>query len=217
MKKIGVFGGTFDPVHIGHTHVAREFAEAFGLEKVLMMVAATPPHRDPPVASPEDRLAMVRLGVRDIRVLEASDLELERPGPSYTLDTIREVSDLAGGASVWMALGGDAYALINSWHRPEEVLSGTHVVVLTRPGFPVDLLAPLPERISGTYTLTGDIYVHDGGGTLRSLQVTPLDVSSSIIREAVSKGENIEELVTSEVLQYIRQKGLYRPGRKKEA
>jgi len=208
--KIGIFGGTFDPVHIGHTRVAQEFAAAFALDKVLMMVAATPPHRDPPVASARDRLRMVELAVSGYTDLEASDIELVRKGPSYTLDTVETVRESAGGALIWMALGGDAYALIRSWHRPGDVLAQTHLVVLTRPGYPVDLMAPLPEGLSKRYTPVRDHYVYDSGATLRTLQVTPVDVSSSMIRKAVSEGRGIRDLVTADVLQYIRLKGLYR-------
>ncbi len=211
MKKIGIFGGTFDPIHIGHLRVAEEFRSAFELDRVLMMVAATPPHRDPPVVSPEDRLQMVKLAVREFPGLTASDIELVREGTSFTLDTVKEVRESAGGALIWMALGGDAYALIHSWHRPEDVLAQTHLVVLTRPGYSVDLMAPLPESLYERYTLSGEIYVHDSGATLRTLPVSPLDVSSSMIRKAVSEGNSIRDLVTAEVLQYIRQKGLYRP------
>jgi nicotinate-nucleotide adenylyltransferase len=209
--KIGIFGGTFDPVHIGHLRVAEEFATAFGLERVLMMVAATPPHRDTPVASPEDRLQMVKLAVQEFSVLEASDIELAREGLSFTLDTVEEVRRSAEGALIWMALGGDAYALIRSWHRPEDVLAQAHLVVLTRPGYSVDLMVPLPEGLSERYTLNGDVYVYDSGATLRTLPVSPLDVSSSMIRKAVSEGSSIRDLVTAEVLQYILHKGLYRP------
>lgn len=211
MAKIGIFGGTFDPIHIGHLRVAEEFATAFKLDRVLMMVAATPPHRDPPVASPEDRLRMVELAVQRSPDLEVSDIELVREGPSFTLDTVEEVRESAGGAQIWMALGGDAYALIHSWHRPEDVLAQAHLVVLTRPGYSVNLVAPLPKCLSERYTSSGDIYVHDSGATLRTLQVSPLAVSSSMIRKAVSRGDSIRDLVTVEVLQYIQQKGLYRP------
>jgi len=210
IMKIGIFGGTFDPIHVGHLRVAGEFAAAFGLDKVLMMVAATPPHRAPPVASPEDRLRMVKLAVQKFPDLTASDIELVREGPSFTLDTVQEVRESAGGALIWMALGGDAYALIRSWHRPEDVLAQTQLVVLTRPGYSVDLMAPLPKGMSERYTLSGDTYVHDSGATLRTLQVSPLNVSSSMIRKAVSEGDSIGDLVTVEVLQYIRQKDLYR-------
>lgn len=210
MARIGIFGGTFDPIHIGHLRVAQEFCAAFELDKVLMMVAASPPHREPPSASPVDRLKMVQLAARKFPGLEASDIELVREGPSYTIDTIRKVRKTAGGALIWMALGGDAYALIQSWHRPEEVLAQTHLVVLTRPGYKVDLMASLPEEIAGCYTLDGDVYSHKSGATLRTLQVSPFDVSSSMIRETVSKGNDVGNLVPEDVLQYIRQNGLYR-------
>jgi len=209
MAKIGIFGGTFDPVHIGHLRVAQEFASAFELDSVLMMVAATPPHRDPPVASAADRLKMVQLAIKDYPGLTASDIELVREGPSFTLDTVKEVRGIAGGALVWMALGGDAYAMIHSWHYPKEVLAQTHLVVLTRPGYSVDLMASLPEEISGCYNLKGDIYIQESGATLRTLPVSPVDVSSSMIRKSASEGGSIRDLVTAEVLQYIRQKGLY--------
>lgn len=211
MAKIGIFGGTFDPIHRGHLQVAQEFAVAMGLDRVLMMVAATPPHRDPPVASPEDRLEMTKLAVKEYPNLAASDMELVREGPSFTLDTLNEVRKAAGVPMVWMALGVDAYELIHSWRLPDEVLKGTHLVVLTRPGYQIDLLAPLPKGISAKYHLEGNVYVHNEGGTLRTLQVSPVDISSSMVRNAVSRGENIRDLVTEEVLQYIRQKGLYRP------
>lgn len=211
MARTGIFGGTFDPIHLGHTRVAMEFASAFQLDRVLMMVAAMPPHRDLPAASSEDRLRMVQMAVKDIPILEASDMELLREGPSYTIDTVQEVSKAAGGGQIWMALGGDAFALIRTWHRPEAVLAQTHLVVLTRPGFPVDLTASLPEDVPGCYTLKGDVYYHDSGATLRTLQVSPLTVSSSMIRKAVSEGKSVSELVTREVLKYIKQKGLYLP------
>jgi nicotinate-nucleotide adenylyltransferase len=211
LKKIGIFGGTFDPIHIGHLRVAEEFASAFTLEKVLMMVAATPPHRDSPAVSPEDRLRMVQLAVKGVSKLEASDMELVREGPSYTIDTVQEVRNTADGDLIWMALGGDAFALISSWHRPGDVLAQVHLVVLTRPGYHVELMESLPEEIAGCYTLNDDIYLHDSGASLRTLQVLPVDVSSSMIRETVFQGGSIRNLVTAEVLQYIREEGLYRP------
>jgi len=209
VKKIGIFGGTFDPIHVGHLKVAQEFAEALKLERVLLMVAAVPPHREPPLASAQDRLHMVRLAVKGFPALEASDRELLRDGPSFTLDTVKEFREIAGGAMVWMALGGDAYDLIGTWHQPEEVLAQTHVVVLTRPGYTVDLMSPLPRDISARYTLQNSIYVRSTGATLRALQVSPLDISSSMIREAVREGRSIHGLVTDEVLQYIAEKELY--------
>jgi len=211
VKKIGIFGGTFDPIHIGHLRVAAEFGAELELDEVLMMVAATPPHRDPPVAAPEDRLRMVQLAVQDYPGLTASDIELVREGPSYTIDTFQQIRRSEEGTQVWMALGGDAYALIRSWHRPADVLAQAHVVVLTRPGFAVDLMAPLPEEISERYSQgENGIFIHDSGATLRTLQVTPLDISSSMIRRAVAEERNIGDLVTARVLKYIRQKGLYR-------
>jgi len=210
MAKIGIFGGTFDPIHVGHLRVAEEFAEAMKLEKVLMMVAALPPHRELPSASAKDRLNMVKLAVKGLPKLEASDRELVRRGPSFTLDTIREVREAAGGAMVWMALGGDAYNLIGTWYQPDEVLAQAHLVVLTRPGYTIDLTGPLPGAIADHYRLEDSVYTRANGATLRALKVTPFDLSSSMIRKAIREGRNIHGLVTEEVLQYIMEKNLYR-------
>jgi nicotinate-nucleotide adenylyltransferase len=154
---------------------------------------------------------MVQLAVQKCPALTVSDIELVREGPSFTLDTVKEVCKTAEGALIWMALGGDAYSLISSWYRPEDVLAQVHLVVLTRPGYSVDLMTPLPKSLSERYTLSGDAYLHDSGGSLRTLQVSPLDISSSMIRKAVFEGDSIQDLVTADVLQYIQQKGLYRP------
>ena len=214
MKNIGIFGGTFDPVHNGHITVAREFAEACGLDEVLMMASAVPPHRSEPSATADQRYEMLSLAVQHDPLLTPSDMEIHREGPSYTLDTVRAVRSMHGGQIPWMALGADAFAEISAWHRPGEVLAGVHLVVLTRPGFEVDLKTPLPGEARDRYSVKEqNVLIHDEGGTLRALAVTPLDLSSSVIRVMAGKGDDIANLVPEAVLKYIQLNGIYKPAK----
>ena len=211
MKKIGIFGGTFDPVHMGHLRVAQEFGEALGLDRVLMMVAVIPPHRQAPSTPAADRLKMLQLAVHGNTLLKPSDMELNRKGPSYTLDTIRQVGTKVGGSIPYLALGVDAYMEIGTWHKPGDVLAEAHIAVLTRPGFEVDLVSPISPDFSGGYREQGDLLVHRSGATIRTVQVTSLDVSSSMIRDLAEKGQSIRYLVPEAVFEYIQQKGIYAP------
>jgi len=213
MKKIGIFGGTFDPVHLGHLRVAEEFAEALALDRVLMIPAALPPHREElPSASAEDRLEMLHLALTGNPVLQATDLEMKRSGPSFTLDTLKDLKAAGGGEQYYLALGADAYREISTWHRPAEVITRAHIVVLTRPGFAVDLLEPLSGDLREMFKMEGDELINTSGTTLRTLSVSSLDISGSRIRALVSRGNSIRYLVPDNVMDYIHRKGLYTLG-----
>ena len=210
MKKVGIFGGTFDPVHLGHLRAAEEFAEGLKLDHVIMVPSANPPHREEsPGAGPRDRLEMVRLATGANPRLEASDLEIERGGSSYTVDTLLEIRRRQPEWELFMALGTDAYNDISKWRRPGEVISLAHLVLLTRPGFAVDFLGPLPEALRTEYSREGDMYRHSAGATLRSMSVSALDISAGSIRSLVSRGLSIRYLVHSDVFEYIQRKGIY--------
>lgn len=207
--RIGIFGGTFDPVHIAHLRVAEEFAEALELDRVLMMVSAVPPHREPPQATSSQRLEMLNLAVADNPVFEASGMEMRRKGPSYTLETIRDVRSESGGVMPYLALGVDAYMEIAAWHRPEDVMAEAHIVVLNRPGFEADIFSPISKRYASKYRAEGDHYVHESGATLRKIKVASLNVSSSEIRNLIAQGRSIRYLIPQPVFRYIRSKKIY--------
>jgi len=211
MKKIGIFGGTFDPVHLGHLTVAGEFARSLDLETVYLIPAAVPPHRpDPPVASSQDRLEMLSLAAAGNPVLKVSELELQREGMSYTLDTIRDLREDIGEGEFFMALGADAYSEISTWHRPDEVMAAVNIVVLTRPGFEIDLIGSLPEKIISRYAPVKDGFRHSSGTRLFSLSVSAVDISASGIKKLISEGKSFHELVPDNVYDYIVRKDLYR-------
>ena len=210
MMKIGIFGGTFDPVHLAHLRAAEEFAENLELDRILMIVSGVPPHRASPSASAAQRFEMLSLAVEGNPLLEISDMELKREGPHYALDTVKQVRKGFGGSMPFLALGVDVFLEIATWHRPEEVLAQTHLVILTRPGFETDLLSPVPAPAREQYRAEGEGFVHRSGATLRRIEITALDISSSFIRKLASEGRSFRYLVPEPVFDYIRLNGIYR-------
>lgn len=193
--RIGVFGGTFDPPHAGHVAVARDVADALGLDRLLWIPARVPPHKqDEAVSTAAVRLEMVRAAVAaDPRFL-ASEVELDRTGPSYTVDTLRHLRALYPEALLFLVLGADQVrTLEHGWKEPTEVLRLATLALMDREGEgAAEAAPPLPgmERA-----------VH--------VAVTRVDVSSTRIRAAVAAGEDISAWVPEGVLDVIRRRGLY--------
>ncbi len=216
--RVGVLGGTFDPVHLGHLRAAEEFAALAGLDRVLLVPCAIPPHRDqPPVASPGDRLEMIGLAVRGNPRLAACDHEVRRGGTSFTVDTLRELARARPGGSLALAMGSDAFREFGLWRDPEGIAALADLWVLARPGSPVpDLLSPLPPSLRKAYRREGEVLRHPAGTVLRSAAVTALDISSSGIRASAAAGRTIRYLVPDPVRSFIEERGLYRAGAKEE-
>jgi len=219
--RIGLFGGTFDPVHFGHLRAAVEVKEGFGLDRVFIIPAAIPPHKAREgVAPAADRLHMIDLAVAGEAGLTASDVEIRREGPSYTIDTVRhfhrEVSD---GAELFLIVGRDAFLEIDTWKSYRELLSLVSVIVISRPhadGPTVDcggdeLADFLRCRVSGDIAVSGPPVRFSGSGIreVSLFAVTALDISSSRIRSLVRAGRSIRFLSPAAVCDCIQTKGLY--------
>ncbi|MGQ9735848.1 MAG: nicotinate-nucleotide adenylyltransferase [Thermaceae bacterium] len=185
--RLGLFGGSFDPIHMGHLLAASEAAEVLGLDRVLFVTAARPPHKTP-VASPEDRYTMVLLATLGDERFEASRLELDRPGPSYTVDTLRMAQALYPGADLFFITGADAYRDVLSWKEGRRLADYAQLVAVSRPGYARPGL-PVP---------------------VRWLEVPEYGVSSSLIRARLSEGKSIRYLVPHLVEVYFEKKRLYR-------
>jgi nicotinate-nucleotide adenylyltransferase len=190
MGRIGILGGTFDPPHIGHLILAQEAMVKLDLEKIGFIPAALPPHKgSSPRASPEQRLKMVGLAISDHPRFEVLDIELRRAGPSYTVDTILELRKTWGaGMEVFFLMGSDSLRELPTWREPERLVEICQVVVATRPG----------STLRGKFA-EGVII----------LEMPPVGISSTQIRERVRRGEPIRYLVPGEVERYIFQEGLY--------
>jgi nicotinate-nucleotide adenylyltransferase len=213
-RRTGVLGGTFDPIHIGHVAVADAARRMLALDEVLLIPSLAPPHRAAgPAASPFHRFAMVAMVCAAHPYLVASDIELVRPGPSYTADTLRRLH--AAGYAAWQIFfltGADAFAEIATWRDYPDVLSLAHFVVSSRPGTSA---TELPERLPDVASRM--LMVGDEGVTVRDetapcvflLDCPTPDVSSTHIRSRARDGRSIAGLVPSAIDSHIRRHGLY--------
>ena len=208
--RIGVLGGTFDPVHIGHLRGGLEVAEMMQLDELRLTPNARPPHRDTPQVSALDRLAMVECAVAGVATLVVDSRELQRDTPSYTIDTLELMrAELAADDQLFLLLGWDAFCGLPTWHRWEDLLQHCHILVLQRPDAdsePPDAMRNLlaARSVSDPLALKGP------GGQIAFVWQTPLAVSATQIRQLLASGKSVRYLVPDAVLAYIDAHGLYR-------
>lgn len=209
-RRIGVLGGTFDPVHIGHLRSALEVADALRLDELRLTPNARPPHRDTPQVTPQDRLAMVQCAVQGVTPLTVDARELQRDKPSYTIDTLELMrAELAADDQLFLLLGWDAFCGLPSWHRWEELLQHCHILVLQRPDAdsePPDAL----RNLLAARSVSDPLALEGPGGNITFVWQTPLAVSATQIRQLLASGKSVRFLVPDAVLAYIEAHGLYR-------
>jgi nicotinate-nucleotide adenylyltransferase len=208
---LGVLGGTFDPIHLGHVAAAEAAQRALSLQSILLMPSRIPPHRaDAVSANADDRFAMARLAAAGRPDWSASRLELDREGRSFTYDTLVELRDgMDDGSQIFFIIGADAFAEIASWSRYPAVLELAHFVVVSRPGITLDSLR---ERVPSAFASTPlEADRHDDPSKTRVILVeanTP-DISSTDIRRRVRAGESLSGYVPDTIADYIRDHRLY--------
>lgn len=214
--RIGILGGTLDPIHCGHLEAAIAARDMLQLTSVRILPSRVPPHRAiQPVASPFQRFAMAALAVNGIGRLVASDAELCVSGPSYTADTLDRMQDSGLDRSqIFFITGADAFAEIATWHRYPDVLDLAHFVVVSRPGHAMDdvrrRLPALASRMrAAADVMSGRTTTLSNPSILLIETITP-DVSSTGIRDRLRRGESISGLVPASVERHIHQHGLYR-------
>lgn len=203
---IGIFGGTFDPVHFGHLRSALEVKEIFGLDEVRFITSAKPPHRQAPKASAATRLAMLKLAIEDQPGFLADTREIEREGPSYMLLTLESLRRDFPRQALLLFIGGDAFNQLTSWHQWQKLFDYAHVVILNRPGYlppPLDDFYKL-RLVEGKESLARSLF-----GSLYFQQITQLDISATAIRAMLSNSRDPRYLLPDAVLNYIRQHNLY--------
>lgn len=207
-ERIGLFGGTFDPVHFGHLRPALELAETFELRTLRLLPAHRPAHRGPTGASSSQRIAMLEAAVHDVPRLAVDTREARRETPSYTVDTLAELRAERPAATLLFFLGLDSFAGFLDWHRPDDILALANLVVVERPG---ESLPEEAERlIERQRERVGDLIRDGGAGAIVRADVTQLAISATDIRRRVAAGQNPRFLLPEAVREYIVANGLYR-------
>jgi nicotinate-nucleotide adenylyltransferase len=209
MQPIGLFGGTFDPLHYGHLRTAFELWQALKLSEVRFMPTGSPPHREQPHASAQLRLQMVKAAIADQPAFVVDDREVRRTGVSYSVDTLTEVRGEYPQRSLCLLLGMDAFLGLPNWHRWRDLLDLAHIIVAHRPGWRAPTMGPL-----------GEVMVDRGTGSVRDLHeqragriyvhaVTQLEISSTELRQLISQGRDPRYIVPEEVRRIIRETRCY--------
>lgn len=201
---IGIFGGTFDPVHNGHLRTALDVQQSLGLDELRLIPLKDPPHREQPLCSPAQRLKMLQAAVANEPNLKIDERELERNGKSYSLYTLQSLRAELGEIPICLIIGQDAFQGFPNWHKPDEILQLSHLVVMQRPGErPSDLY---PERL----TDDPNKLQTTPAGKIFQQPVTQLEISSTRIREMIERGISPRYLLPDTVLEIIERDNLYR-------
>jgi nicotinate-nucleotide adenylyltransferase len=206
---IGILGGTFDPVHLGHLRLALELQESLTLTNVHIIPCFRPVHRKMPVASPAERFAMVENAIRNEPALVADDREIRRQNPSYMIDTIMEMRAEFPDHALCLLVGIDAFLGFTSWHRWKDILDEAHLIVAHRPQYQLPKTGIIAELLNA-YLRDDSAYIHTHkaqGIILRP--ITQLEISASDIRKQFAMGRNPRYLLPDQVYDYIKQQGIY--------
>ncbi|OGS75430.1 MAG: nicotinic acid mononucleotide adenylyltransferase [Gallionellales bacterium GWA2_55_18] len=215
-KPVGIFGGTFDPVHYGHLRLAEEMLELANLRQIRFIPTGTPPHRAAPQVSAQHRSAMVQLAIADQPAFMLDDREVKRTTPCYTVDTLRELrADLGTAQPLCLLMGGDAFLQLHTWHEWEQLFELAHIVVGYRPGFTIDerihsATAELQQHYQQRLCTADDLSRQPSGG-IAELAIPKLEISATDIRRRVAEKRTIRYLLPNAVANYIHQHHLYKP------
>ncbi|MGH8615223.1 MAG: nicotinate-nucleotide adenylyltransferase [Gammaproteobacteria bacterium] len=209
VSALGIFGGTFDPVHNGHLRLAIEVREALSLQEVRMIPLRHPPHRRTPAASSPQRLTMLKAAIHNEPFLRLDRRELMRKGPSYTVDTLTSLRSELGATPLFLILGMDAFQSLPAWHRWEAVLDLAHIVVAARPEVSQSVPGELCSAMGSRLVKEPRGLSESPAGKILFQHVPILDISSSRIRAAVAHGRSVRYLVPDEVLRLIEKHHLY--------
>jgi nicotinate-nucleotide adenylyltransferase len=203
MTALGILGGTFDPIHLGHLAIGEEAREALSLDAVLFVPAGEPPHKPVgAVTAAAHRVAMVGLAIADNPSFELSTVEIERAGPSYTVDTVEELARRRSGTDLYLIVSAETFAQLPTWHEPDRLFASARIAVVPREGYPAPDPAWLGDAFPGREA------------RVTYLEGPRLGLSSTALRERVASGRSIRYLVPSAVEAYISDHDLYRTERR---
>ncbi|MBL4765181.1 MAG: nicotinate-nucleotide adenylyltransferase [Colwellia sp.] len=219
MNSIGILGGTFDPIHLGHTLPAKAVADYLSLTKILLIPANIPPHKATPNVSAKQRAEMVRLACSTELLFTCDERELKRDGNSYTVDTLTELTAAFPQQTLYFIIGLDSLLTFTRWHKYQEILSLCHLVVNTRPNYQLDNLDKATATLLNNHQIhsVNELKKHKSGGILLLPETLPsyhnhlhLDISSSEIRQQLASKKNCQQLLAPRVFTFINKNKLYR-------
>jgi nicotinate-nucleotide adenylyltransferase len=206
---IGIFGGTFDPVHYGHLRCAQELLQDLPLDEVRLVPCRIPPHRDTPHANVEQRLRMLKAALDGAPGLRVDDRELSREGLSYTVDTLHSLRTELGSTPLCLIVGMDAFNALDRWHRWQELIDLAHIVVAHRPGWMPPQTGAVAELLNRHVAQSSTELHAQPAGCILPWPITALAISSSAIRAQVTAGKSPRFLVPEAVARIIAAEGLY--------
>ena len=206
-KLIGVFGGTFDPVHNGHTKIIQNLLELLPFDEIKVIPNGQPPHRTS-VCSNNDRLEMVNLAFKGINQISVDEREIHREGPSYAIHTAREILEEYHQDNLIWIMGSDAFSEIDTWFEWEDFLNIINILVMARPGYEIDLTSMAGTLILERQTSNIDDLSH-GAGKILIVDIDPINISSTQVRSNLAAGETVNELILEDVSDYIDSGKLY--------
>ncbi|HSC68331.1 MAG TPA: nicotinate-nucleotide adenylyltransferase [Cellvibrio sp.] len=209
-KTLGIFGGTFDPIHIGHLRMALEIKQQLQLDEMRLLPCYLPPHRPSPGATAIERVAMLELALQDCTELVIDERELCRPNPSYTYDTLCELrAELGEETSICLCMGMDSFATLDSWHNWDKLLSLAHIVVVARPGWFLPESGAVADLLAAQRN-SAALIARQAAGAIVLLEQRLLPISATDIRAQVKADNSPQFLVPDRVWDYIRRHQLYR-------
>ena len=209
-KKIGIFGGTFDPIHIGHLRMALELKEQLDLDEMRLLPCHQPPHRDVPQVSSAQRAEMLRIALQDCPELQLDERELQRDKPSYTYDTLLELrAELGSDVSLVLCMGEDAFAGLPNWYCWQELIRLAHIVVIARPGWNIPASGDARDLLD-EYQGEPKCLTEAAAGSIVLQSPRLLPISATEIRQQIQAGTSAQFLVPDAVWNYIKAKQLYR-------
>ena len=209
MRRIGLLGGTFDPVNNGHIRLAVEMVERLQLDEIHLIPAAVPPLRDQPRVAGSQRLSMLATVIEEFDSFVIDDRELHRDGPSYTIDTLEELRQEHPDDSMSLIIGMDAFLQLEQWHRWKDLRSHVNVAVATRPGYPLPTTGRLREVLQKHFTTPLESLSESRNGIVKVIEIPSLHISATYIRKQIANGKDVRLLTLPTVIDFIKENGLY--------
>ena len=207
-RLVGIFGGTFDPVHYGHSLTIAELLNTIPFEKILVIPNSLPPHRENSQASFSHRYKMTSLAFRDIEKTVVDNRENLRTGPSHAIETVKQIIAEERKTKVILIVGSDSFDGIHSWYKWRELINLVDFLILKRPDMPLSKNKNVQDLISPT-RFSEDLLLDRKAKSIFEIEMTPLRISSSLIRENIAKGKSIDNLINPLVKDYLKKHGLY--------